>query len=125
MKEVIRVLMLIILFAVPAHAYQLAEGWNWKDSVAEAVFTAEVAVDLGQTLYISEHPKEYYELNPLLPRHPSKDQVWGACIIGAGLHAVVSMALPKKYRTWWQGTTIILEGANITRNKSIGIGWSF
>ena len=125
MKEVIRALILILLFAAPGHAYQLAEGWNWKDSVAEAVFTAEVAVDLGQTLYISEHPNQYEEMNPLLPIHPSKNQVWGACIIGAGLHAVVSMALPKKYRTWWQGTTIILEGANITRNKSIGIGWSF
>ena len=116
----------LILIASPAWAeYKFADQWNWQDSVLEGVFAAEVAVDLGQTLYQSEHPKQYEEMNPLLPRHPSKDQVWGACIIGAGLHAVVSMALPKKYRTWWQGTTIILEGTNITRNKSIGIGWSF
>ena len=115
----------LILISSPAWAYQFAQDWHWQDTALEGAFTAEVVVDLGQTLYISEHPKEYYELNPLLPRHPSKDQVWCACIIGAGLHAIVSMALPKKYRTWWQGTTIVLEGANIVRNKSIGIGMSF
>jgi hypothetical protein len=116
----------LILIASPALAeYKFAQDWHWQDIVLEGAFAAEVAVDLGQTLYIEEHPKEYYELNPFLPRHPTKDQVWGACIIGAGLHAIVSMALPKKYRTWWQGTTIVLEGANIVRNKSIGIGMSF
>src|SRR5664280_540490 len=116
----------IIVIACPAQAYQFAEGWNWEDSVLEGIFTAEVVVDLNQTLYISEHPNQYYEaVNPLLPRHPTKDQVWGACIIGAGVHALVSMALPKKYRTWWQGATIVLEGVNITRNNKIGIGWGF
>jgi hypothetical protein len=127
MKTVTCILLLLFLSAVPAHAeYHFAQNWNWKDSVLEAVFTAEVAVDLGQTLYIEEHPKEYYEaVNPFLPRHPAKGQVWEAMAIGAGLHALVSMALPKKYRTWWQGTTIILESVNITHNKAIGIGWGF
>ena len=116
----------LILIASPAWAeYKFADQWNWQDSVLEGVFAAEVAVDLGQTLYQSEHPNQYEEMNPLLPRHPSKDQVWGACIIGAGLHAVVSMALPKKYRTWWQSLTIMLEAGNIIRNKSIGIGMAF
>ena len=130
----------ILLYCVPAHAdYHFAEAWNWKNSALEGVFIAEVAVDLGQTLYSSEKPNEYYEaVNPFLPRHPSKNQVWEACIIGAGLHALVSMALKPVYhieiwdykkdfyaRTWWQGTTIILEGANITRNKAIGIGFAF
>ena len=117
----------ILLYCVPAHAgYKFADQWNWKNSALEGVFIAEVAVDLGQTLYISENPNEYYEsVNPFLPRHPSKNQVWEACIVGAGLHALVSAALPPKYRTWWQGTTIILEGANITRNKAIGIGFAF
>ena len=117
----------ILLYCVPAHAdYHFAEAWNWKNSALEGVFIAEVAVDLGQTLYSSEKPNEYYEaVNPFLPRHPSKNQVWEACIIGAGLHALASAALPTKYRTWWQGTTIILEGANITRNKAIGIGFAF
>jgi hypothetical protein len=130
----------LILIASPALAeYKFAQDWHWQDTVLEGAFAAEVAVDLGQTLYIEEHPKEYYEaVNPFLPRHPTKDQVWGACIIGAGLHAIVSMALKPVYhieigdwkhdfhaRTWWQGTTIVSEGGNTIRNKTVGIGWGF
>ncbi len=116
----------LVLIATPTWAeYKFAQDWHWQDTVLEGVFSAEVAVDLGQTLYQSEHPNQYEEMNPLLPKHPSKNQVWEDMVIGAGLHALVSMALPKKYRTWWQGTTIILEGANVIHNKSIGIGWSW
>jgi hypothetical protein len=118
------IILISILIAAPAQAYRLGDGWNWKNSVAESVFAMEVGIDMGQTIYISDHP-EYREINPLLHKHPSHAEAISACIIGAGVHALVSAALPTKYRAWWQGTTIIIEGANITRNKAIGIGLNF
>jgi len=118
--------------------YHFAEAWGWKDSVLEGILFAETAVDFGQATYGAEHPNEYKENNPFLPKHPSKNQIIGACIIGAVSHAVISAALKPVYhveigsyktdfhaRRWWQGVTITLEGANVIRNKTIGIGWSW
>jgi len=92
-----------------------------------------ILVDLGQSLYhIDTH--EYKENNPFLPRHPSKNQVWEACIISAVSHGLISMVLPKHLeingidyhpRTVWQGMTLVLEGGNIARNRSLGIGWTW
>jgi hypothetical protein len=132
---VLFVLVMVVVCCKPAHAYEFADKWNWKDSVLEGVFAFEVAIDLGQTLYASENPKDYYEwLNPFLPKHPAKNQVWEACIGGAVLHVLISLALPKHLyikdfdlhpRSSWQGTTITLEGANDIHNKAIGIQMKF
>jgi hypothetical protein len=133
-KVKLSVILFLVLFAYPAQAgYRFADQWNWKDTLLEGAFTAEVFVDLGQSLYhIDTH--EYSEINPFLPKYPSKNQIWEACIIGSAAHALISLAVPKHLlingidyhpRAWWQGTTLIIEGGNITRNKSLGIGWTW
>ena len=134
MKTILLIIFLMII-ASPVYAeYKFAEDWHWQDTTLEGVFAAEVAVDLGQTLYQSEHPNQYEEVNPLLPKHPSKNQVWEDMVIGAGLHTLISLALPKHLyikgvdihpRLSWQSISITLEGANVVHNKSIGIGWSW
>ena len=117
------------------HHYKFAEGWTWKDTALQGVFLVETAIDLGQTLDIAKRPGEYYEaINPFLPRHPTEGQVWVWMLASAGVHTLVSMALPPKAeifgyeirpRLLWQGVSIVAEGANITRNACIGLRVSY
>ena len=109
-----------------------ARAWDKVDTSLEAGFIATCAVDYFQTRWMIKN--NYYELNPILGKHPSETalDIYMPCAII--LHGVISMALPKHLvvgdldldlRNVWQSITIAIEGANDLRNANIGVKMSF
>ena len=116
---------LILCYSAPVYSYQAGEGWTWKDTAYESVFACLTIIDWGQTRYSSLHPEQYTETNPILGDHPSVTKVdvyFPAAIVG---HALISAALPPKYRRWWQFFWIGAEGYTISNNARAGVRIEF
>lgn len=125
MRKLIVILAIILFLPISAHAYKFAENWTKTDTAYQGVVITALAVDMAQTLYISNNPNEYYEMNPLLGKHPSNDKVIGYFLSGMVAHTIGAMALPPTYRRIWQCVFIGVEGLVIGHNYSIGVGTHF
>jgi len=103
----------LALFSGNANADDLLAG--------EAAYWTLHIMDWGQTLEIARHPEKYYELNPILGRHPGVGKVNTYFLITGIGHTLISAALPKKYRRIWQWFTIGIESSVVLHNFRIGL----
>ena len=113
-------LLLMTLAAPPDEAKLFGpwpSPWTKWDTGIELVLAAEIAVDVGQSIYGIAHGGR--ELNPLLPRHPTRAQFYVAGTAGLLVHAAVAYVLPVPLRETWQSVVIAIEGANVLTNG----GW--
>jgi len=108
----------IILFSTSVHA---ADPWSKQDIALESTYLVLHALDLGQTLDIARQPDKYYELNPILGRHPTKSDVYAYFLTTAMVHIGVTHWLPARCRPWFQGLTIGLSGGCVMHNFNIGL----
>jgi hypothetical protein len=115
----------LILIASPAWAYTFADQWSKTDTAFEAVYAGLTIVDWGQTRDIAKHPQQYSEMNPLLGKHPSLDKVDILIPTGIVAHGIISMALPPKYRRYWQVIFIGIEGVAVLQNYNAGLRIDF
>jgi hypothetical protein len=80
-----------------------------------------IGADFAQTEYIARHPQQYYELNPILGKHPTQGAV---AVYFAGV-AAVNVAAEYKLRQPWNHVviywTIGSEALVVPRNAHIGI----
>lgn len=114
--------------------YKFAENWTWQDTAWQCGAIAIKLVDWSQTRYISKHPYDYYETNPIMGRHPSTTEVdlyFAGSIL---LHTAIAAALPPKAniltieinpRRIWQCVWIAGQIGVTAHNASIGIGLDF
>jgi len=51
------------------------DSWSTTDKSLFVAHTALVVADWGQTRYISQHPDQFEEMNPILGPHPSQRNV--------------------------------------------------
>jgi hypothetical protein len=112
-----KTLLVIILVLIPS----MAMSWDSKDTYYQGAVVSALLIDMGQTLHIADNPNKYYEMNPLLGKHPSKEQVVGYFMGGIVAHTLIAMALPQDYRRVWQCVWIGIEGAVIYNNYNIGV----
>ena len=112
----------ILLFSSSAIA---ADKWSKRDKNLELTYQALKFIDWRQTRYIAKNSDKYYEMNPILGKHPSVDKVDAYFIGTAILHPIITHFLPKEYRPWWQGITITLSGACVINNVIVGIKMDF
>jgi hypothetical protein len=122
LKTSIIIISIIILTGCASH---YGEGWSKADTYRQSAYTALHVADWGQTRYIASHPDEYYEVNPVLGKHPDTAAVdtWMASTLAA--HWLIAPALKPKYRKWFQYVAIGVEGACVLNNLSLGIGIGF
>jgi hypothetical protein len=106
-------------FARPARA---ADPWSKQDIALETLWEGIHLMDWSQTRQIATQPDRYFERNPILGQHPSKQYVNVYMLSGAVLHPVVTNFLPKKYRPYFQGISIAMSGTCVVNNFSIGLG---
>ena len=117
----------IILFVMLAFSSAVigAEEWfgelNHEEIIAEAVFVGLAVLDWNQTLQIAKHPDEYSETNFIIGEHPSEGRVNILMPAGIVLHALVTYALPRKYRSFWQYVWIGEEAACVYQNWRTGL----
>jgi hypothetical protein len=89
------------------------------------------SMDCGQTLYIVNHPNQFYEMNPYLGKHPRQSLVneYFAAIIVIQ-EAVLTYFIPNTriyepiditWRDIYLAANIYQEATNVVNNFSIGI----
>ena len=100
-------------------------GWSRDDTYRHAAFTTLMAVDYSQTMKISREPDKYRERNPFLGEHPSEAAVTGWFIGTYAANTAIAMALPPKYRAYWQYISIGIETGSVANNFHIGLGFGF
>ena len=117
----------ILLFVMLAFSSAVlgAEEWfgslNRNEIIAETVFVGLAVLDWNQTLQIAKHPDEYSETNFIIGEHPSEGRVNILMPAGIVLHALVTYALPRKYRSFWQYVWIGEEAACVYQNWRTGL----
>ena len=138
--KTIAVVIMIVLFAVPAHAeYRFAENWTWKDTAYEAVNQSLFIVDWGQTRHMARQEWKwegnYYSENcPFLSKRPTTSEVDTMIPIGMVAHLLISLALPPEAKVFdfkinprriWQVFFIGIEAAAIGNNYGTGVRIEF
>lgn len=80
------------------------------------VGTAAQAIDYQQTLYIADHPDKLYETNPILGRHPDRQDVHLWFATTALSSWLIYYALPEKWKPYWAAGYAGATVANTWRN---------
>jgi len=117
----------LFLFAIVpscAHAGDVAT----ETVVEESVYQALHVIDASQTVYIAQHPGEYYEKESgwIIGRHPSEAGVIRFMAADALVHVTVTTALvkldaPRWVTRTWELLTIADTGNCVRGNIKIGI----
>ncbi len=115
MKTLITVILFLSLTS-PVHA-----EWTKKDTAFQLTYTAVHLADWGQTLDIARNPDSYYEINPIVGKHPSVGRVNTYMALSLIVHTGISYLLPSKYRRWWQIGTIGVTTSLVIHNNSVGL----
>ena len=115
----------LILIACPVQAYMFMDKWSKTDTAMEAAFVGLTVMDWGQTRDTAKNPNQYSEVNFILGRHPSLTYVDTYFPVAIVAHGLVSMALPPKYRRYWQVIFIGVEGAAVLNNYKVGLKVDF
>lgn len=99
---------------------ELSKAFN-KSDYKPWIATTLIMVDWVQTRYIATHD-EYEELNPLLGRNPTLEEVNRHFIIVLGIHYLVNKT---KYKNPWNRGFILAETFVVARNRYLGVGVKF
>ncbi len=110
---------LIILFGAPASA---VDKWDRTDCILLGTMVAAEIIDWRQTRRIAEQPDRYWEINPLIGRHPSQDRVDQYFLISAVVKVGIAHVLPSQWRKIWLGIMAAGSVGCVLYNNSIGLG---
>lgn len=97
------------------------DQWTKRDIQYEVAYGILHAIDYGQTKYISTHPEDYYELNPVLGKHPSPEIVDLYFPLSMAFHIWLTDLIPVEHRRKWQMFSIMVKGGLVYHNYSGGI----
>ncbi|HDZ25111.1 MAG TPA: hypothetical protein ENH65_01195 [Candidatus Aminicenantes bacterium] len=86
----------------------------------EIVWQALHIMDWYQTRQIVDDPN-YWEMNPLIGKDPTRGQVNSWMAGFAVGHLVTSHFLPKEYKKWFQGISLGAKGATVIWNYRVGL----
>jgi hypothetical protein len=104
-----KLLLLLALIVFTPTKSLAADIWSKQDKTLQATYLTLKFIDWRQTRTIAKNPDDYYEMNPILGKHPSTTEVDIFFASTAILHSIVTHYLPSKYRPWWQGITITIK----------------
>lgn len=121
------VLFAVITFLlVPAQPAQAFDPWAKEDTAREVGYLVLHLVDWGQTRDISRRGGEgYWEVNPVLGKHPSVRRVDSYFTFSALAHIGIAYALPHDWRRRFQYTTAGLKAGLVIHNNKIGLRVNF
>lgn len=100
--------------------------WGQTRDLAKRVQTSTVCVTTSQeTMCQSFSTPVYSESGPLLPKHPTTQQVDRHFALAMAGTAGLAYLLPQQPRRLFLGATIVWEAYWINHNRSIGLHVSF
>lgn len=97
------------------------DPWSKQDVGLEVGYQLIHLIDWGQTRQIARQPDKYYEINPILGRHPETSKVNAYMALSGLAHIAITHVLPQEYRPLFQGITILIAGGVVAHNMSIGL----
>jgi hypothetical protein len=115
---------ILIITLSPFNSFAF-DKWSKQDIILESIWLGLNLLDWGQTLYIADHPQNYYERNSLFSDHPDRGRVNFLFALGIPLHIGITHLLPAKWRPYYQGVTISITGYCVINNFQAGIGFAF
>lgn len=119
----ITVLFIVLLFN--CSMAQASDTWTKRQMVLQGMTSFSYIIDWGQTLDIVANPDEYYETNPILGKHPSKNDVHLYFTSLIASHLLITHLLPTKYREPWLSGTLMVSVGYINNNYSLGLRINF
>jgi len=124
MREIIKMIIIIIILFIstPAIAF---DKWDKTDIILLSASTVALAIDWRQTRRIAEQPDRFFEINPILGRHPSLSQVDMYFMVSLIVNVGVAHILPSKWRKIFLGAMTMWEVGFVTHNNNIGLGISW
>lgn len=114
-------ILIIALILVSACPVEGQSSWTTTDTMLEGTWIILHILDWGQTLDIARNPHRFYEINPILGRHPSVGKVDTYMLLSTIIHPIISYHLPQPYRKYWQYVTISITGGLVIHNFNIGL----
>ena len=114
-------LLILLLFPFTASSKELTQS----QKVGELAFQTANFIDMLQTIEIVEHSDRWYETNPILGKHPRKNEVITYFMIRGSLHYQITKWLPEKFKIPWLTVTFFPQIPIIEHNHNLGIriGW--
>lgn len=99
--------------------------WTDEQKTLAALSMAALAVDYGQTKYISAPNSGFHEMNPMLPRHPTMNQVNRHFILTPLIAYLILDNISSDDRTTALKVITIMQVGVVAHNFSLGIGIRF
>ena len=121
----IRFFVVILAFSLTGCATYQHDPWTKQDTVLQSLVTAAYAIDAVQTSQIQYHPEleEGQSIaRGVLGANPSTSDTWQYFATVAFTSYVISYYLPAKWRPFWQGGQLAIEGKMILNNCALGLG---
>ena len=104
--------------------------WTTTDTLLEIASEAGIACEWGQMLPVTQPHAGWLASNEtqaicgidakILGHHPSRARMNTYFAAWEIAHPLISWALPRPYRTLWQGATITFEAIVTSKNKQVG-----
>jgi hypothetical protein len=99
---------------------------NAPTPVTEWVYQGASFADMLTTIDIAKHPNQYYEINPILGKHPSVGLVVGYFSTTHVLHYLITREMvrenvPAPIVQTWEALGIGLEVGLVAHNYQIGL----
>lgn len=119
MKKIICMSLLVFLSGC---AHQ--DEWTRQDTWMQVALTAVIAADGYGTTKIQDHPNiiENGQIAKYaLGRNPGDSDVWMYMTTVAISHYLIARALPKGWRSIWQGYYIARHGLAVNKGHQIGL----
>ena len=118
-----RVVLFAIIFLLFA-SYSYAGEWNPTDKILFRSFIVLQVIDYNQTLAVV-HDDDYYELNPIMGRHPSDSTILLYFAGSTVVNYLIADALSLKYRRAWLVASVLFQAVNVGRNYNMGLKIEF
>ncbi len=119
--KIITAMLVIILLQGCAHS----DPWSKQDTVLQSVYTATLLMDAMQTSQIQHRP-DLIEVGPVANHFLGDNPSSRDTVMYFGTLAVsnwmISRALPKEWRPYWQGANIAMHGSAVFNNCDLGLG---
>lgn len=115
-------LALLMLFSNAARAD--FDSWSTTDKSLFVAHTTLLVADWGQTRYISQHPDQYRENNPILGPHPTQRNV-DLFFLTQLVGSYYLLDYAKNERTSILVGFTLVRASAVHRNASIGVRMGF
>ncbi len=116
--------LILALLLVSSSVFAQPREWTTEEKTWAAAWLAVRAADWAQTREIARNPDRYWEVNPLIGRHPTLGQVNRFFVVSTALGLAAGHYLPEYRKSMYQ-FWFAIEGAAVLHNLRVGVNIRF